>query len=73
MPLTKINFDDLMLLEQLRIERLCSFFAQSLLHCIIHRCHNKTLMVHCSEAAIVDAVLSDLEELCDYAGSVSLF
>jgi hypothetical protein len=65
--LTTINLDDLKLLEQFRIERLHSFFAQSLSHCIIHRDHYKTLMVHCSEASIVDAVLSDLEELCDYA------
>ena len=67
MSLTTINFEDLKLLEQFRIERLYSLFAQSLSHCIIHRDHYNTLMVHCSEASIVDAVLSDLEELCSYA------
>lgn len=65
MSLTKINFNDLMLLEQLRIERLRSFFAQSLLYCII-RCSHKTLIIRCSEALNIDADLSDLKELCNY-------
>ncbi|MGV0028246.1 hypothetical protein [Phormidesmis priestleyi] len=67
MSLTEINIDDLMLLEQHRINRLRGFFAQSLLHCIIYCDRHKTLIVHCLKASIVDAVLSDLEDLCNYA------
>jgi len=67
MLLTNINLDDVKLLDQLRLKRLRSFFAQSLLHCAIRRDRDQTLIVHCLEASIIDAVLSDLEELCDYA------
>jgi hypothetical protein len=66
MSLIRVNLDDLMLLEQHRIERLCSFFAESLSHCIVVCDRHKTLRVHCSEAA-VDIILSDLKDLCNYA------
>jgi hypothetical protein len=67
MSLTEMTFDDLMLLEQFRNERLRSFFAQNLLSCSFQRDRYKTLIVHCPEAWIVDNLLPDLEELCDYA------
>jgi hypothetical protein len=67
MSLTEMTFDDLMRLEQFRNERLRSFFAQSLLHCVFRRGRHKTLIIHCPEAWIVDRLLPDLEELCDYA------
>lgn len=64
---TEITLDDRMRLEQFRNERLRSFFAQSLLHCVFHRDRHKTLLIHCPEAWMVDSLLTDLEELCDYA------
>ena len=67
MALTEMTFDDLMLLEQLRHERLRSFFAQSLSSCTFCRDRYKTLIIHCPEAWIVDNLLTELEELCDYA------
>lgn len=67
MLLTKINLDDVKLLDQLRIRRLRSFFTETLLHCAIRCDRTQTLIVHCLEASIVDTVLSDLEELCSYA------
>lgn len=67
MSLTEMTFDDLMRLEQLRTERLRSFFAQSLLHCIFRRDHHRGLIIHCSEAWMVDRLLMDLEELSNYA------
>jgi hypothetical protein len=67
MPLTEITLDDRMRLEQFRTERLRSFFAQSLWHCVFRRSRHNTLIVHCLEAWVVDSLLTDLEELCDYA------
>lgn len=64
---SEMTLDDRMQLEQLRNERLRSFFAQSLLHCVFHRDRHKTLIIHCPEAWMVDSLLPDLEELCDYA------
>ncbi|UBF29790.1 hypothetical protein K9N68_36810 (plasmid) [Kovacikia minuta CCNUW1] len=62
-----MTLDDRMRLSQLRHERLRSFFAQSLLHCVFYREHQKVLIIHCPEAWMVDSLLTDLEELCDYA------
>jgi hypothetical protein len=62
-----MTFDDLMRLEQLRTERLRSFFAQSLLHCVLRRDRHRGLIIHCPEAWMVDRLLIDLEELSDYA------
>jgi hypothetical protein len=67
MSLTEMTFDDLMRLEQFRSERLRSFFAQNLLHCVLRRGRHKKLIIHCPEAWMVDRLLPDLEELCDYA------
>jgi hypothetical protein len=67
MSLTEMTFDDRMRLEQFRNERLRSFFAQSLLHCVFRRKHHNMLIIHCPDAWMVDSILTDLEELCDYA------
>lgn len=67
MSLTEMTFDDLKRLEQLRNERLRSFFAESLSHCVFRRDHHKELIVHCPEAWMVDRLLMDLEELSNYA------
>ncbi|HIK14967.1 MAG TPA: hypothetical protein IGS53_06685 [Leptolyngbyaceae cyanobacterium M33_DOE_097] len=67
MVATEMTFDDRIRLSQLRNERLRSFFAQSLLHCVFHRDRHRTLLIHCPEAWMVDSLLTDLEELCDYA------
>lgn len=67
MFLTEMTLDDLTLLEQFRIERLRSLFAQSLLKCLMYVDHRYRLAIHCPETWIVDTVLMDFEELCDYA------
>lgn len=69
MLLTEMTPNDLMLLEQLRIERLRGFFIQSLSHCIIiiHSSYQQTLIVHCPEPLIVDTLLNELQELSYYA------
>lgn len=67
MSLTEMTFNDRMRLERFRNERFRSFFAQSLLHCTFHRDRHKALIIHCPEAGIVDSLLTELEELCNYA------
>jgi hypothetical protein len=67
MTLTDMTFDDRVRLSQLRNERLRSLFAQSLLHCTFHRDHKKVLIIHCSETWLIDRLLADAEELCNYA------
>jgi hypothetical protein len=63
----EMTFDDRMRLSQLRNERLRSFFAQNLLHCVFHCDRHKTLIIHCPKAWMVDSLLTDIEELCNYA------
>jgi hypothetical protein len=70
MSLTELTIDDLTLLEQFRLERLSSFFAQSLSCCLIYFNFHKTLIVHCPEPAVIDNLLNDLDDLCDYAGLI---
>lgn len=60
-------FDDRMRLSQLRKRSLRSCFVQGLLHCVFRHDRRKALLNHCPEAWIVDSLLADLEELCDYA------
>lgn len=67
MLLTEISLNDLLLLEQLRIERLRSFFSQSLMECPIYLDQHNQLTVHCPEPCLIDMLIDDLEELCDYA------
>ncbi|MEE3718032.1 hypothetical protein V2H45_14925 [Tumidithrix elongata RA019] len=66
MPFTEITLDDLMILEQFRIERLRSFFAESLLSCIIQIDRHSMLTIHCPKPWIVDTLLMEIEDLCDY-------
>jgi hypothetical protein len=61
-----MTFDDLMRLGQFRNERLRGFFTQSLVLCTFYRSRHGVLIIHCSKAWMVDRLLTDLEELCDY-------
>jgi hypothetical protein len=67
MLLTEMSLDDLMLLEQFRIERLRSFFSESLMQCPIYLDQDNRLTIHCPEPWLIDMLIDDLEELCDYA------
>ncbi len=63
----EINLEDLFLLDEYRIDRLRSFFAQGLSKCVVCvDCFN-TLTVYCPENSIVDLLLGKVEELCDCA------
>lgn len=67
MVLTEISFDDLIVLEQFRIERLRSFFSQSLMECSLSIHQHNLLTIHCPEPWLIDLLIDDIEELCDYA------
>lgn len=67
MVLTEISLDDLILLEQFRIERLRSFFSQSLTECSLSIHQHNSLTIHCPEPWLIDMLIDDIEELCDYA------
>ena len=67
MLLTEMSLDDLRLLEQLRIERLRSFFSQSLMECPISIHQDNLLTIHCPDPWLIDILIDDTEELCEYA------
>jgi hypothetical protein len=67
MLLTEMSLDDLVLLEQFRIERLRSFFSQSLMECPISIHQHNLLTIHCPEPWLIDMLIDDVEDLCDYA------
>jgi hypothetical protein len=67
MSFTEMTPQDLMLIQQLRSDRLRSFFAQKLMYCSLHQQPPRVLKICCSEAWIIDILFSDLDELCDYA------
>jgi hypothetical protein len=67
MLLTEMSFDDLILLEQFRIERLRSFFSQSLMECSISIHEHDLLTINCPEPWLIDTLIDDIEELCEYA------
>jgi hypothetical protein len=67
MSLTELTIDDQKKLKQFRIERLRHFFAPSLQPCLMRINPDNMLTVHCPYPGIVDALLDDLEDLCNHA------
>ena len=58
-----LNHNDLLTLEQQRMERFRAFSLCSL-SCFLHLNQNNTLAIHCAEPWIVDQLLHDIEQLC---------
>jgi hypothetical protein len=67
MFLTEITADDLVRLEQCRMKRLLHFFGPSLPRCLIYLDADSELNIYCPNSEIVDELLDDLEDLCNYA------
>ncbi len=67
MLLTQITAEDLIRLEECRIKRLLHFFGSSLPRCLIRLDVTNTLNVYCPDPEIVDELVDDLEDLCNYA------
>ncbi|XHX76875.1 MAG: hypothetical protein RBJ76_20905 [Stenomitos frigidus ULC029] len=59
----ELTVEDLILLEKHRLERLRDRFTTSLAKCFLHLSKNHTLTIHCSEAWIVDQLLSEIDRL----------
>ncbi|WP_421657124.1 hypothetical protein [Leptothermofonsia sp. ETS-13] len=62
-----LTTNDLLLLEKYRLERLRSFFGNTLNLCFLHLDKNNTLAIHCSEPWVVDQVLNEINHLRWYA------
>ena len=63
----ELTTNDLLILEKQRLERLRSFFADSLRLCFIHINQNNVLTIHCSQPWIVDHLLDEIQQLRWYA------
>jgi hypothetical protein len=59
----ELTTDDLLLLEKHRLERLRSFFGDTLRRCFLYVDQHNKLIIHCSEAWIVDQLLDEINEL----------
>ncbi|HEY9655732.1 MAG TPA: hypothetical protein V6C50_09580 [Crinalium sp.] len=59
----ELTVEDSLVLEKLRLDRLRSCFAETLAECFLHLSQNNTLTIHCSEAWMVDQLLSEVDRL----------
>lgn len=59
----ELTVEDLLVLEKHRLDRLRSCFAETLAECFLHLSQNNTLTIHCSEAWMVDQLLSEIDRL----------
>ena len=59
----ELTVEDSLVLEKLRLDRLRSCFAETLAECFLHLSQNNTLTIHCSEAWMVDQLLSESDRL----------
>lgn len=62
--LSDLNHNDLLTLEQRRIERFRSSSLASLSQCFLHLNSSNVLAVHCAEPWVVDQLLHNMEQLC---------
>jgi hypothetical protein len=62
-----LTANDLLILEKHRLERLRSFFADTLSFCFLHLGDRNTLVIHCMEAWTVDQLLTEMDQLRCYA------
>jgi hypothetical protein len=59
----ELTVEDSLLLEKHRLERLRSFFADTLAKCFLHLDQKNRLTIHCSEPWIVDQLLDEVDQL----------
>ena len=59
----ELTVEDSLLLEKHRLERLRSFFADTLAKCFLHLDQKNKLTIHCSEPWIVDQLLDEIDQL----------
>ena len=63
----ELTVEDALVFEKQRLERLRSFFADTLAKCFLQLDQKNRLTIHCSEPWIVDQLLSEVEQLRWYA------
>ena len=63
----ELTTNDLLLLEQYRLQRFRSFFFSALTNCPIYLGANNTVVIHCLEPELVDQLLSQIDQLRWYA------
>lgn len=66
MPL-ELTTNDLVMLEQYRLQRFRSFFFSSLIACPLCLEEHQTLIIHCLDPELVDQLLSQIDQLRWYA------
>jgi hypothetical protein len=59
----ELTVEDSLMLEKHRLERLRSFFADTLAKCFLQLDQKNKLTIHCSEPWVVDQLLSEVEQL----------
>jgi len=59
----ELTVEDSLVLEKYRLDRLRSCFAETLATCFLHLSQSNTLTIHCSEAWMVDQLLSEIDRL----------
>ncbi len=59
----ELTVEDSLVLEKHRLDRLRSCFAETLTTCFLHLHQNNTLTIHCSEAWMVDQLLSEIDRV----------
>jgi hypothetical protein len=59
----ELTVEDSLMLEKQRLERLRSFFADTLAKCFLQLDQKNQLTIHCSEPWVVDQLLSEVEQL----------
>jgi len=67
----ELTLNDLSVLELHRLDRLRSFFPDSLPFCLLHLEWDQTLRIHCPEPWLVDELLHELDKLNWYAWLVT--
>ena len=59
----ELTVEDSLMLEKNRLERLRSFFTDTLAKCFLHVDQKNLLTIHCSETWMVDQLLSEIDQL----------
>ncbi len=63
----ELTTNDLVTLEQYRLQRFRSFFFSTLIACPLHLDEQQTLTIYCLEPQFVDQLLSQMDQLRWYA------
>lgn len=63
----ELTTNDLVTLEQYRLQRFRSFFFSTLVGCPLCLDEDQTLIIHCLDSELVDQLLRQIDQLRQYA------